>query len=98
MSRQEVRGSHVGWGAAKEVIGLLLHQGDNNEAYIPQDMRYCVLYTMACVCGTFCLCECLHVCIALSSCDVFPAGYKLQLSDSDRHSTVCHLLLRQMWV
>lgn len=38
------------------------------------------------VCVLMCVRGCVHVCVALSSCDVFPGGYKSQLSD--RYSTV----------
>lgn len=65
-----------------EVIGFLPRQENYTEAYVPEDMGYlyCTQWTV-----TFCLCECMHVCVALSSCDVFPAGCKLQ-SDGDRNT------------
>lgn len=41
-----------------------------------------------------CLCDCVLVCIALSSCDVFPIGYKLQ-SDGDIFTVCSRKLLVQ---
>lgn len=40
------------------------------------------------------LCDCAFVCIALSSCDVFPVGYKLQ-SDGDTFTVCSRQLLVQ---
>lgn len=48
----------------------------------------CAVHNGLCL-GDFLFAWVSAVCIALSSCDVFPAGYKWQLSDGDRYSTVC---------
>lgn len=75
-------------GGGRKIIhnNILPHQGNYNEACIPQDMGYCAFYTMTCACGSLCVSAYMF---ALSSCDVFPAGSNLQ-SDSDIYARWMH--------